>query len=167
MRYCEEIGITADAASRLFIYYGVASCVGRLVTGRLCDFQKVNTFYVYQVAELVVGTGTLLVTMATSYLHMVIYIVIYGFCDGVFITALNVLILRCVSPEKTPIALSWEMQMSSLFVASGPPIAGRFLNVHTISYQSPQALWLAVGRQERLWDTGSRIFAVKQYQRTG
>ena len=86
MRYCEDIGITADAASRLFIYYGLASCVGRLITGRLCDFEKVNTLYVYQAAELVVGIGTFLVTLATSYLHMVIFIVIYGLCDGAFIT---------------------------------------------------------------------------------
>ena len=62
--------------------------------------------------------------MATLYEYMVIYIVIYGFCDGAFITALNVLILNCVSPEKTPAALGWEMQVTSLFTASGPPIAG-------------------------------------------
>ena len=125
MRYCEEIGITADAASRLFIYYGVASCVGRLVTGRLCDFENVNTTYVYQLAEIVVGTGTLIVTLATSYLHMVIYIVIYGLCDGVFITSLNVLLLTCLEKQgKTPVVIGWEMQVSSFFLASGPPIAG-------------------------------------------
>ena len=126
MRYCEDINITADAASRLFIYYGLASCVGRLVTGRLCDFEKVNTFYVYQVAELVVGAGTLLVTLATSYFHMVIFIVIYGLCDGAYITTLNLLLLTCVSPEKVPTALGWQMQVSSFFLASGPPIAGMF-----------------------------------------
>ena len=124
VRYCQDIGITSDAASQLFIYYGLASCVGRLVTGRLCDFEKVNTFYVYQAAELVVGTGTLLVTLATSYLHMIIFIVIYGLCDGIFITSLNVLLLTTVSPERTPAAIGWEMQISSLFLASGPPIAG-------------------------------------------
>ena len=62
VRYCEDIGITADGASRLFIYYGVAACVGRLVSGPLCDLEKLNTFYVYQVSELVVGTGILLIT---------------------------------------------------------------------------------------------------------
>ena len=126
VRYCEDIGITADAASRLFIYYGVASCVGRLVSGPLCDFEKVNTFYVYQVSELVVGTGILLITMATSYLHMAIFIVIYGLCDGIFITTLNVLLLSCVSPAKTPVSIGWEMQVSSFFLASGPPVAGTF-----------------------------------------
>ena len=94
------------------------------MSGRLCDIEKVNDFYVYQLAEVVVGTGTLVISIATSYVDMVIYIVIYGFCDGAFITALNVLILNCVSPEKTPAALGWEMQVTSLFTASGPPVAG-------------------------------------------
>ena len=124
MRYCEDIGITADAASRLFIYYGVASCFGRLASGRLCDFKQVNTLYVYQVSELVAGTGILLVTLATSYTHMVVFVVIYGMCDGVFITTLNVLLLTCVSPAKTAASIGWEMQVSSVFLASGPPIAG-------------------------------------------
>ncbi|KAL9970945.1 hypothetical protein ACROYT_G023409 [Oculina patagonica] len=124
VRYCEDIGILADAASRLFIYYGLASCVGRLVSGRLCDFQKVNTLYVYQVAELVLGTSILVVTMATSYGSMVVFIVIYGFCDGVFITTLNVLLITCVSPPKVAVAIGWEMQISSFFAASGPPVAG-------------------------------------------
>ena len=124
MRYCEDIGITADAASRLFVYYGLASCVGRLVTGRLCDFQKVNTFYVYQAAELVLGTSILVVTMATSYVHITVFVVIYGFCDGLFITTLNVLIITCVRPLKVPVALGWQLQVTSLFLASGPPIAG-------------------------------------------
>ena len=128
VRYCEDIGISADAASRLFVYYGVSTCVGRLAAGQVCDFNKVNTFYVYQVAELVVGIGIFLVTMATSYLHMVIFIVVYGFCDGVYITTLNVLLLSCVSPAKTPVAIGWEMQVSSFFLASGPPVAGGSLS---------------------------------------
>ena len=52
VQYCEDIGITADAASRLFVYYGLSSCAGRLVSGRLCDFKMINTFFVYQIAEI-------------------------------------------------------------------------------------------------------------------
>ena len=118
------MGIDTNAASILFVYYGAASCIGRIVSGRVLDFQRVNEFYVYQAAELVVGIGTLLVTLATSYLHISIFVAMYGFCDGVFITSLNVLLMKCVSPSKTSLAIAWEMQLSSFFQASGPPIAG-------------------------------------------
>ncbi|XP_020630410.1 monocarboxylate transporter 3-like [Orbicella faveolata] len=124
VRFCEDIGITADAASRLFIYYGLASCIARLISGRLCDFQKVNTFYVYQAAELVLGTTILVVTMASSYAHMIAFVVIYGFCDGLFITTLNVLVITCVSQSQVPFAIGWELQITSIVVAGGPPAAG-------------------------------------------
>ena len=129
MRYCEDIGITADAASRLFVYYGLASCAGRLVSGRLCDFQKVNTFFVYQIAEFVAGASILVVTMATSYVHMVVFIVIFGFCDGAYISTLNILCITCTSPQKIAVALGWQMQISSLFTASGPPVVGRLIHI--------------------------------------
>ena len=125
MRFCEDIGIAADAASRLFVYYGLATCVGRLVSGRLCDSQKVNTFYVYQAAELVLGSSILVVTMAKSYVHVIVFVVLYGFCDGVFITTLSVLVITSVVPPKFPVALGWQLHISSLFLASGPPVAGR------------------------------------------
>ncbi|XP_022793943.1 monocarboxylate transporter 12-like [Stylophora pistillata] len=124
VRYCEDIGITADAASRLFVYYGLASCAGRLVSGRLCDFKMINTYFVYQIAEIVAGMSILFVTMATSYIHMMVFIVIFGFCDGAYITTLNILAITCTSPDKTALALAWQMQMSSFTTASGPPIVG-------------------------------------------
>jgi len=102
------------------------------VSGRLCDFQKVNTFYVYQVAELVAGTTFLAVTMATSYVHMIVFVVIYGVCDGVFITTFNVLLITCVTPQKVSVAIGWEMQISSLFLASGAPVAGEFDEMHRV-----------------------------------
>ena len=117
-------GIATDAASRLFVYYGLAPCVRRLVSGRLCDFQRVNTLYIYQAAELVLGTSILVVTMATSYVHVIVFIVLYDFCDGVFITTLSVLVITSVVPSKVPAAMGWQLQISSLFLASGPPVAG-------------------------------------------
>ena len=148
MRYCEDIGITADAASRLFVYYGLASCAGRLVSGRLCDFQKVNTFFVYQIAELVAGASILVVTMATSYVHMVVFIVIFGFCDGAYISTLNILCITCTSPQKIAVALGWQMQISSLFTASGPPVAGR--SIHTFTLYLKTSFRLAADQQANL-----------------
>ena len=133
MRFSEDIGISADAASRLFIYYGLASCVARLIAGRLCDFQKVNTWYVYQAAELALGTSILVVTMATSYVHMIVFIVFYGFCDGVFSTTLNVLFLTCVSQSQVPFAIGWGLQITSIVVAGGPPVAG--MSIYVESFQ--------------------------------
>ena len=59
VRYCEEIGISADAASRLYIYAGISSTVGRVLVGRLCDLPWANALYVSQAVEFVGGTALL------------------------------------------------------------------------------------------------------------
>ena len=55
-----------------------SSCAGRLVCGRLCDFGMINTFFVYQTAEIVAGMSILFVTMTTSYAHMIVFILVFG-----------------------------------------------------------------------------------------
>lgn len=85
--------------------------------------------YIYQGVEFVVGLSTILITLADSYSDMIVFAVFYGFCDGSFITTLNVILLTCVEEAKRPASLGWNMQVASIFMGSGPPIAGRSKNV--------------------------------------
>ena len=125
IRFCKDIGITADKASKLYIYYGISSATARIIAGRICDVRRINPIYVYQGVELVVGLSTILVTFANSYSELIVFAVFYGFCDGSFITILNVILMTCVEEAKRPASLGWNMQLASIFMGSGPPIAGR------------------------------------------
>ena len=125
IRFCEDIGITADRASKLYIYYGISSATARVITGRLCDVRGINPLFIYQGVEFVVGLSTILVTFADSYSQLIVFAVFYGFCDGAFITTLNIILMTWVEEEKRPASLGWNMQFASLFMGSGPPIAGR------------------------------------------
>ena len=80
--------------------------------------------YVYQLAEFVVGATVLLVTLGTTYTPLVLYSIVYGLAEGCFITTLNVLILTSVSEAQRAAAVGWQMQLSSVFIVSGPPFAG-------------------------------------------
>lgn len=126
MRFCEDLGITADMASKLYIYYGLSSAIARVLAGRLCDIRGINPVYLYQSAEFVVGLSTILVTLANDYTALIVFVVIYGFCDGTFITTLNIILLTSVDASKRAAALGWNMQFTTIFMASGPPLAGRF-----------------------------------------
>ena len=112
----------------MFIYYGLCSAIGRLLGGIICNHRRVNPFFVFQAAEFVVGLSTILVTLATSYAPLVIYIIIYGLADGFFFNSLCVLLL-VASPLKAAAVIGWEMMLVSFFLASGPPLAGEYLVV--------------------------------------
>ena len=128
LRYCVDLGISSEKGSKLYIYYGGCSTIGRLLAGILCHHRRVNAFYVFQAAEFVVGLGTILVTLSTTYKALVIYSIVFGLGDGFFFTSLNVAILT-VSPLKTAAVLGWEMTLVAFFLASGPPLAGKWLVV--------------------------------------
>jgi len=87
--------------------------------------------YIYQGVEFVVGLSTILITLADSYSDMIVFAVFYGFCDGCFITTLNVILLTSVEEAKRPACLGWNMQVASIFMGSGPPIAGKNLTLYT------------------------------------
>lgn len=124
IRYCEDLDISAEKGSQLFIYYGLCSAIGRLLAGILCNHKKVNTFFVFQAAEFVAGLSTILVTLTTIYTPLVIYIVVYGVADGFFFKSFSVILLTA-SPLKPAAVIGWEMMLVSAFLASGPPLAGK------------------------------------------
>lgn len=132
LRYCEDLGISSEKGSKLFIYYGGCSAIGRLLAGIMGNHRRVNAFFVFQAAEFVVGLSTILVTLTTTYTPLVIYIVVYGLSDGFFFTSLSVILLTA-SPLKTAAVLGWEMMLTSAFLASGPPLAGRKTTVLLLS----------------------------------
>ena len=124
IRYCEELGISPERASELFIYYGLCSTIGRLLAGILCNHPSVGALTVFQAATFVSGLSTMLVTLARTYTPFVVFSVFYGFSDGFFFCTLGFLILT-VSPSKTAAVLGWEMMVVSFFIASGPGLTGK------------------------------------------
>lgn len=124
VRFCEDLGFSADKASKLYIYYGLSSSIARVLAGRICDIKLINSFYVYQSVEFIVGLSSILVTLAKDYAALIVFMVVYGICDGTFVTTLNVILMTCVDTDKRPASLGWNMQVTSIFLASGPPIAG-------------------------------------------
>ena len=52
------------------------------------------------------------------------YVVVYGACDGAYITMLNVLILGCLDEERRAGGFGMEMFLASTTTLVGPPLAG-------------------------------------------
>ena len=83
-----------------------------------------DTFYVFQAAEFTAGLSAMFMTVAPTFASLIACNVVYGMADGFFFTCVNCLVLT-VSPMKTAAVLGWEMMITSIFVASGPPLAGK------------------------------------------
>ena len=124
MKYCEDNGITAQAASLLFIYIGFASSVARIITGKLCNNKKVNPVFVYQTSVLLASLSAFLLPHATTYRYLIGFSVVNGFSNGVFAASLNFILLSCVDSKRTTAAFCTTNVLYSLTAASSGPIAG-------------------------------------------
>ena len=69
-------------------------------------------------------------TVAPTFTSLIACNIVYGIADGFFFTCVNCLVLT-VSPMKTAAVLGWEMMITSIFVASGPPLAGKTVVVNS------------------------------------
>ena len=84
------------------------------------------------------GLSTILVTFSSTYTSLVVYIVFYGLSDGFFFTSLSVILITA-SPLKTTAVLGWEMTLTSIFLASGPPLGGKItvvMHIYTLSWHN-------------------------------
>ena len=132
VKYCLDIGISADSASQLYIYLGLSSCVARVVSGRLCDIIWINTMLIYQIGDLLVGFVTILLPVIQSYSGLVAFTVIYGFGDGIFITTMNSLLMFTVDEKRRAAALGLGNCLLSLGLVAGAPMAGDVIDCNPL-----------------------------------
>lgn len=124
VKYCEDLGITAQSASRLFIFIGLTSSLARITSGKLCSYPKMNPIFVYQSSLFIAGVSVLLLPLATKYWALVVFSCAYGISDGIFITTQCYILLSCVDKERATASFCILNLLYSFSAATGGPIAG-------------------------------------------
>lgn len=124
VKYCEDLGFTAQSASRLFIFIGLTSSLARILSGKLCNNPKLNPIFVYQSSLFIGGVSVLLLPLATKYWALVVFSCAYGISDGIFITTQCYILLSCVDKERATASFCILNLLYSFSVATGGPIAG-------------------------------------------
>ena len=133
MKFSEDNGISAQAASRLFIFIGLASSLARIITGKLCNIKKVNSIFIYQASMLLAALSTLLLQFAaTKYWLLIVFSFIYGFSDGIFMTSPVYTQLTCVDAKRVTASFCTSNVLYSIAAAAGSPIAGELISVMSL-----------------------------------
>ena len=126
VNHCIELGIPGNNAARLIMFFGMASFVGRLVTGRLGDCKCVNSLYMVQASFLTLAVFILLLPLARSYIAFVLFSLVAGYAYGAGLSQVNLLLLTTVSPTLRAIAFGYGTCLVSFSIMIGPSLAGEF-----------------------------------------
>ena len=126
VRFSEGLNVSADAASRLFIYIGATTFIGRLLSGLLCNMRCVNPVYVYMGGLILDGCDIIFLTQAKTYRHLVAFSFLFGLADGVLVGAFYIQILMSVGPSLKASAMGLSALCYGTTIATGPALAGRY-----------------------------------------
>ena len=144
MKYSEEQGVSPDNSARLLMFYGLASCIARLLAGRVCDLTWVNPHYVFQVGNFIAALSIIFAPLARSYIHFLVCGLFFGLGTGISISTSNLIFLTCVDERRRASAFGLAGCLASFAVLSSPPLAGKFISVNCSSKLSSPLLVLLV-----------------------
>ncbi|XP_067025887.1 monocarboxylate transporter 3-like isoform X1 [Acropora muricata] len=124
VKFSEELSVSADAAAQLFIYIGITTFIGRMLSGILNNISCVNPIFVYMFGLILDGSCVIILSLAKNYIYLVAFSILYGIADGLVIGSFNFIILNCVEPSKRASAFGVGGLFYGSTLAGGSPLAG-------------------------------------------
>jgi predicted MFS family arabinose efflux permease len=118
-------GFGKEASALLATADGVGGVVGKLSMAFLSNHQCCNRLLLFAIAVFVSGLPMFLVSLETSYAALVCYCSIYGFCFGVQLGLLPVIILELFGLHRLTSAYGYAMLGDGIGCLLGPPLGGK------------------------------------------
>ena len=98
--------------------------IGRLGVTALLAFKKFKVIYLYQVCIFIMGVLLLSLALIKTYTLFVVFAVVFGAFDGMYMALFHVQMMTCVDSARRPSAMGFVLFVDAAFVAGGPPLSG-------------------------------------------
>ncbi|KXJ89732.1 monocarboxylate permease Mch4 [Microdochium bolleyi] len=124
--YCASLGLSPTAGAALVSAFNLASAIGRLVCGVMCDrFGPVNTLFV----AMLLNALTLLVVwpLSTSVGPLAVFVVLNGFGNGSFFSGMPPVASSLFGSLRMPVVMGMIITSWGPGYLMGAPIAGYLL----------------------------------------
>ena len=128
VKHCNDLGISADKSSTLYLFIGIFATVGRLGGGFLCNIKSVKAIRLFQVAAFIVGTSTMLLTLTKTYGALVAYAIVFSLADGIMVTTYIIAVLNSVKEALRASTFGFSMMCAGVGALSSPPLSGRSMS---------------------------------------
>ena len=135
IKHCQqELHISGEKSSMLFIYLAIASFFSRHIFCTLGDFRCFNRFHLYQVAMTISGLCVICLPLAKSFPSIAAIFIVFGLMEGAQMGQLTLLVLECVGNDKMNQAWGYLMPSLGLSFGIGPPLAGELKTWNLIGH---------------------------------
>lgn len=124
VEYAEDLGIDGESAALLVSWFGVASTIGRMLMGLVADNPRFSLLYTFCFSLFASGVVTSLAFLYQSELDFIVFVTIFGFFSGSFISLMPVLLTSYMGINQLPQAFGMILTFQCVTNMVGPPIAG-------------------------------------------
>ena len=122
--YAESVGISSQDSAALISAHGLAGLGGRIGLGLLASRQQVNIFWLFMASYAISGFSNLLMTVWTSFVGIMVLVVVYSFGIAAFGPLLSEVIYRIIGMENFTYGYGFAMVSMATGSLLGPPCAG-------------------------------------------
>lgn len=126
-RHAQDCGLNLSQIAYLYVGFGVASVIGRLLSGKTGDIKYLDPCHLLFLTAILAGVSTILCPFARTFTNLLVYFCANGICDGFHATLTIVIILRNTSAEQATKWTSIFLFIISFGFAFGPPFGGKIL----------------------------------------
>lgn len=124
-----ELGISTADTALLWAVFGAINVVSKPVFGLIADKDFVKKQYIISGCIFIVSATTFCLPLSTTFWHMLLFTIIYGIFDGVGGASVSVLLQEEVGLELLPSALSLDVIIRGIFIASGQTLFGTYRRI--------------------------------------
>ncbi|KAB0802053.1 hypothetical protein PPYR_04239 [Photinus pyralis] len=128
-------GMDEHKAIWLISTLGIANTIGRVVSGMISSFPKVNVLLVNNVAISIGGIATILSGLSQSTEYQYAYAIIFGLSMSCFASLRPILVVDLVGLDRLTNAFGIILLFQGVAACAGAPMAGEFFKV-TGSYDA-------------------------------
>ena len=99
--------------------------IGRLGVTALLAFKKVKVIHLYQGSIFIMGVSMLALALVKTYTFCIVFSVVFGAFDGIYVALFHVVVMTCVDPAQRPSAIGFVYFVNAGFSTGGPPLSGK------------------------------------------
>jgi predicted MFS family arabinose efflux permease len=125
----EDHGISVRQAGFIIPVFGVAACIGKLLTGFLITRFTLDPLQLHAICLIGSGFFCFMFTVCSQYSHFIGVAIFYGLVVGPICTMMNECLTKMYGKELIKTTVGFVMLMYSIAAGIGPPFGGWFHDI--------------------------------------
>ncbi|XP_031561946.1 monocarboxylate transporter 10-like [Actinia tenebrosa] len=129
VRMASDVGIPQPQSALLIGYIAISQAISKIIFGQVGDVEATSRITILQIFALISAVNTTLCPLAYNYACFLVFVIVFGICDGCFAVMFSMGTHLIVGDKDMPRAFGNVCCIVALVQAVGTPLAGLIYDI--------------------------------------